>query len=70
MSRRKIRASDSVEELIERYPGLVGFLMDHGIVCIKCGEPYWGALGDLIRNKGKDADSLIATINDRFAEET
>ncbi len=62
----KINATDSVEELIERYPDLVGFLMDHGIVCIKCGEPFWGPLGDLIESKGKDTDAILAEINDRF----
>lgn len=48
-----------VEELIERHPRAVGFLMDRGIVCMKCGEPVWGSLGDLISKKGLDVTKTI-----------
>jgi len=37
-----------VEKLVEDYPKAVNFLADRGIVCIRCGEPYWGSLRDLI----------------------
>ena len=63
-----IEPGDSVEELIEEYPGLNGFLLERGIVCVKCGEPFWGKLGDLIENKGMDVDSLMKEINEEFGE--
>ena len=49
----------SVEELIERHPRAVSFLMDRGIVCMKCGEPMWGTLGELIASKGMDPPDMI-----------
>jgi len=53
--------------LIERHPEIVGWLADHDIVCIKCGEPYWGSIGDLIRSKGKDVAALLKELNARLA---
>ncbi|MBN1284927.1 MAG: hypothetical protein JXB47_05995 [Anaerolineae bacterium] len=38
-----IDADISVEVLVERYPGAVGFLV--------CGEPFWGTLGELMAQK-------------------
>lgn len=58
-----IKATDSVEELVERYPALVGFLMDRGVVCIKCGEPFWGTLAELVESKGKDVKVIVEEIN-------
>ncbi len=49
----------SVEELIERHPRAVSFLMDRGIVCMKCGEPVWATLGELIAGKGMDPPDVI-----------
>lgn len=48
-----------VEDLIERHPRAVGFLMDRGVVCMKCGEPVWGTLGELITGKGLDVSETI-----------
>jgi len=61
-----IKESESVEVLIERHPELVGWLADKGIVCIKCGEPYWGSIGDLIRSKDGDVEALLAELNARL----
>ncbi len=61
-----IEESESVDVLIERHPELVGWLADHGVICIECGEPFWGSIGDLIRSKGQDVESLLAEINSRF----
>ncbi len=47
-----LTADMTVEELVERYPLAAGFLADRGIVCIKCGEPYWGTLRELAAQKG------------------
>lgn len=61
-----IKPDDSIEELIEKYPGINGFLLERGIVCVKCGEPFWGKLEDLIKNKGMDVDALIRELNEKF----
>jgi hypothetical protein len=55
----------TVEDLIEAYPGSVSFLMDRGIVCMKCGEPVWGTLGEVISGKGLDVTETIADL-ERF----
>lgn len=52
----------SVEELVERYPDSVAFLMKEGIVCIRCGEPFWGSLGELIKDKGMDVGKMTAKL--------
>lgn len=38
-----------VEDLVEKYPEAVGFLSRHGVRCIRCGEPLWCTLGELLR---------------------
>lgn len=62
-----IAATDLVEELVEKHPDLAAFLMQRGIGCIRCGEPVWGTIGELIRAKGLDVDSVLAELNARFA---
>ncbi len=37
-----------VEDLVEKYPEAVGFLSRHGVRCIRCGEPLWCTLGELL----------------------
>lgn len=61
-----IKASDSVEELLEKYPGINRLLMEMGIVCVRCGEPFWGTLETLIKNKGLDVDSVIFDLNEKL----
>ena len=66
-----ISADVNVEELVEEYPRAVGWLADRGIVCIRCGEPYWGSLRDLAaaRQHAADVDLLVADLN-LFLEDT
>ena len=35
MKKTAITADTTVEELVERYPAAIGFLMSRGIVCIR-----------------------------------
>jgi len=58
-----VTADDSVEELVERYPEMIGILMRKGIVCVKCGEPYWGKLGELIADKGLPVEETVSALN-------
>jgi hypothetical protein len=59
----EITADQQVEELVEKYPALVSWLLREGIVCIKCGEPYWGTIGDLIKSKRLDPNKILARLN-------
>jgi hypothetical protein len=53
-----------VEELVEEYPEAIDFLMGRGVVCIQCGEPYWGSLGELMAQKGiADPGQVVADLN-------
>lgn len=51
---KEISEDLTVEELIERFPAAVPLLHEQGIVCLKCGEPVWGTLGEAIARKGLD----------------
>lgn len=54
-----------VEDLVEHYPELIGHLTQRGIICMVCGEAYWGTLGELARTKGVgDVDGLIRELTD------
>lgn len=46
-----ITADTPVEELVKAYPGAVGFLMRRDIICLVCGEVFWGTLGELMEQK-------------------
>ena len=41
-----------IEELVEKIPASVEYLMNKGIVCLKCGEPIWGTLESVATAKG------------------
>jgi len=58
----------TVEELVEKYPSSVGYLMEKGIVCIICGEPVWGTVGELISDKGLDVKATIGELKKNIAE--
>jgi predicted DNA-binding ribbon-helix-helix protein len=63
-----ITADNHVEELLEKYPGINRYLMRRGIICVQCGETFWGTLGELIREKNMNVDEIIAELNSEFAE--
>ena len=61
-----IKADDTVEDLLERYPKIDAYLIRKGIHCVLCGEPVWSTIGELIENKGLDVDQALAELNDKF----
>jgi hypothetical protein len=67
---REISPDVSIEELVEAHPELVGFLAERGVVCIRCGEPYWGTLRELMEMKGMAAQvaQVVADLNRYLAE--
>ncbi len=50
-----ITLATPVEALVTAYPAAIGFLAERGVLCVVCGEPFWGTLGELIAQKGLDA---------------
>lgn len=62
----KITKDIRIDELIELYPKVVGFLAQKGIQCIACGEPVWGTLEELAKQKGLsevEIDEMIIEID-------
>jgi iron-sulfur cluster repair protein YtfE (RIC family) len=58
-----ITADTTIEELVRRFPRASALLRRHGIVCIQCGEPVWGTLGEVAAEKGiVDLEPLIAEL--------
>ncbi|MDH4156450.1 MAG: DUF1858 domain-containing protein [candidate division Zixibacteria bacterium] len=67
--RLMITRDANVEELVKAYQGLVGFLIEEGLPCVICGEPFWGSLEDLALQKGWDddrIDQLVGRLNARY----
>jgi len=59
-----------VEEIVQQHPKAVGWLVHKGIICVVCGEPYWGTLGDLMNRKNtanpeKVLSDLIKFMNEK-----
>jgi len=59
-----ITEKTSIEELLEICPESLEFLRLKGIRCIRCGEPVWGTLESVAKEKGF-TDAEIST----FVEE-
>lgn len=54
----------TVEELLDRCPAANGLLIERGLPCIICGEPFWGSIADLARRHGiEDIQGLLAELN-------
>lgn len=52
MEMSALRPDVTIEELVERIPEAPAVLRRFGIICIQCGEPVWGTLEELAREKG------------------
>lgn len=55
-----------IEDLLKKYPQAQKFLSKKGIVCIMCGEPVWGPLGEQMVEKGfseKEMNTIISELN-------
>jgi len=63
-----IKAEDTVEDLLERYPEIDAYLIRKGIRCVLCGEPVWSTIGDLIAGKGLDIETTLKELNDKFGD--
>jgi hypothetical protein len=54
----QIKKDIRIDELIEMNPKAVGFLAKKGVHCIACGEPVWGTLEELVKQKGFNNDEI------------
>jgi len=62
----KITKDIRIDELIEISSEVVGFLAQKGIQCIACGEPVWGTLEEVAKQKGysdNEIDELVITLD-------
>ncbi len=50
----EISLATPVEVLVTAHPAAIGFLAQRGVLCVVCGEPFWGTLGELIAQRGLD----------------
>jgi hypothetical protein len=54
-----------VDMIVDKYPKAVGWLVQKGIICVICGEPFWGTLGDLMKRKNiENPDQVIIELNE------
>ena len=60
----KINLETPIEDLATAHPEAVGFLIRRGVRCIRCGEPVWGTLGELLEETGiENPDALVIELN-------
>lgn len=60
----KINLETQIEDLATAYPEAVGFLIRRGVRCIRCGEPVWVTLGELLEETGiENPDALVIELN-------
>jgi hypothetical protein len=61
-----LRPDELVEEVIREHPSASAFLRRWGIVCIRCGEPVWGTLREVIEAKGQDVEAVLQALNEHL----
>jgi predicted DNA-binding ribbon-helix-helix protein len=54
----------NVEELLEEYPWANGVMVRLGMPCVRCGEPFWGTVGELAQMDGFNVTEVIAALNE------
>jgi hypothetical protein len=65
---KKVNMGTPVEDLVHEHPEAVGFLTRHGVRCIRCGEPLWCSLGELLQeDKIADPEALLVELNEFLA---
>ena len=58
-----------IEDLVRELPESVGYLMDKGIRCLRCGEPIWGTLESASKEKGftnSEINEFMTELNGLF----
>lgn len=60
----EINSEMMVADLIAAYPFAVSFLSERNLHCIICGEPVWGTIQELARDKHLDPQQIEELIID------
>lgn len=59
-----ITVGTSIDELLELLPEANGYLIEQGLPCLVCGEPFWGSVGDLAEKHGiEDVGRIVGELN-------
>ncbi|MBM3325847.1 MAG: DUF1858 domain-containing protein [Calditrichaeota bacterium] len=64
MNRRTVSADIEIEVLVESYPEVIPILTKRGIICIQCGAPVWGTLGEAIIRAGQNVEQVVNMLNE------
>lgn len=64
ISMPEINSEMMVADLIAAYPFAVSFLSERNLHCIICGEPVWGTIEELARDKHLDPQQIEELIID------
>lgn len=59
-----ISRESNIEDLVEKHPDAVTFLMEKGIRCLRCGEPIWGTLGSAMDEKDFPIDRQMVIVKE------
>lgn len=60
----KVTLDTAIEDLVLKFPESVGFLTRRGIRCIRCGEPLWCTLGELLEEERiPDPQNMVDELN-------
>ncbi|MFH1120943.1 MAG: DUF1858 domain-containing protein [Bacteroidota bacterium] len=70
MIKPEIISGMQVAELVHFYPESVSFLASRNLHCIICGEPVWGTLEELAKDKHFGPDQLSNLVEELKAEIT
>lgn len=65
---KRIEPTTTIEDLVEHVPGIVSYLIDQGLPCIVCGQPVWGTLEEMAREKGRSEQEISRLIADMNAK--
>lgn len=60
----EITADSNVEELLDEYPWANGVMIRLGLPCVRCGEPFWGTVGELAQMDGFNVADVLAALNE------
>ncbi|UCG61793.1 MAG: DUF1858 domain-containing protein [Candidatus Zixiibacteriota bacterium] len=53
-----------IEDLVDELPEAVKYMLNHGILCILCGEPIWGTLEEAAGNKGYGDEDIKKVVDE------
>lgn len=60
----RVKLEMPIEDLIDTHPKSVRFLSERGVRCIRCGEPLWCTLGELLEEDGiRNPQELVEELN-------